>query len=55
MILIALWVITRMPGNPISGRGSGANAMGIAVDAAEWAFIGLTAAILVLESRRKKL
>lgn len=54
-VLSAIWIITRMPGNPITGRGFEANTMGIAVQAAEWAFIGLAAAILVLESRMKKL
>lgn len=54
-VLSAIWIITRMPGNPITGRGFEANAMGIAVQAAEWAFIGLAGAILVLESRMKKL
>ena len=55
VVFSAIWIITRMPGNPITGRGFEANAMGIAVGALGWAFIGLAAAILVLETRMKKL
>jgi peptidoglycan/LPS O-acetylase OafA/YrhL len=55
LVLIAIWIITRIPGNPISGRGGMVNEMGIAVDAIQWAFVGLTAAILVVESRRKRI
>ena len=44
-ILSAIWIITRMLGNPITGRGFEPNSMGIAVQALEWAFIGLAAAI----------
>jgi hypothetical protein len=31
------------------------NEMGIAVEAIQWAFVGLTAVILVVESRRKRI
>ena len=31
------------------------NEMGIAVEAMQWAFVGLTAVILVVESRRKRI
>ncbi|HXV45999.1 MAG TPA: hypothetical protein VD736_04935 [Nitrososphaera sp.] len=55
VVLSAIWIITRMPGNPITGRGFEPNTMGFAVQALEWAFIGLAAAILVLETRMKKL
>lgn len=55
VVLAAIWTITRMPGNPITGRGGMANEMGITVQVMEWAFVGLAAAILVLESRMKKL
>jgi hypothetical protein len=50
-----IWVITRMPGNPITGRGGGVNEMAIAVESMEVMFIGLAAAVLVLESRMKKI
>jgi peptidoglycan/LPS O-acetylase OafA/YrhL len=55
LVLIAIWIITSIPGNPISGRGGMVNELGIAVDAIQWAFVGLTAAILVIESRRKRI
>ena len=55
LVLIAIWIITRMPGNPITGRGGMVNEMGIAVEAMEWAFVGLAAGIIVYESRRKSL
>lgn len=55
LVLIAMWIITRIPGNPITGRGGVVNEMGIAVEAMQWAFVGLTAAILVIESRMKRI
>src|ERR671914_3075253 len=53
LVLIAIWTITRMPGNPITGRGGMVNEMAIATEAMQWAFVGLTAAIIVIESRIK--
>lgn len=55
LVLFAIWIITRMPGNPITGRGGMVNEMGIAVEAMQWTFVGLTAAILVIESRMKRI
>jgi hypothetical protein len=55
LVLIAIWIITRIPGNPITGRGGMVNEMGIGVEAIQWAFVALTAAILVIESRRKRI
>jgi hypothetical protein len=55
MVFIAIWIITRMPGNPITGRGGMVNEMGIAVEAMQWAFVGLTSAIIVIESQRKRI
>lgn len=55
LVLIAIWIITRMPGNPITGRGGMVNEMGIAVEALQWTFVGLTAAIIVIESRMKRI
>jgi peptidoglycan/LPS O-acetylase OafA/YrhL len=55
LVLIAIWIITRIPGNPITGRGGMVNEMGIAVEVIQWAFVGLTAAILVVEPRRKRI
>lgn len=50
-VLVALWVITRMPGNPVTGRGGPVNEMGLAVELLQAAFIGLAAAVLAMESR----
>lgn len=48
---IAIYMVTRIEGNPITGRGLDVNEMGMAVEALEAAFIGLTAAVLATESR----
>ena len=32
IVLFAIWAITRMPGNPITGRGGGVNTMAILVE-----------------------
>ncbi|HJS81838.1 MAG TPA: hypothetical protein VJ742_03290, partial [Nitrososphaera sp.] len=50
-----IWVVTRFPANPITGRGGNVNEMSIAVESMEALFIGLAAAVLVLESRMKKI
>jgi hypothetical protein len=53
-VFMALFFITRVQGNPITGRGGGANAMSIAVEVFQAAFIGLAAAILIYGSRKKR-
>src|SRR5918999_1408487 len=55
LVFIAIWMITRIDGNPITGRGGMVNEMGIAVETIQWAFVGLTAAILVMELRMKRI
>ena len=55
LVLITIWIITRLPGNPITGRGGMVNEMAIAVETMQWAFVGLTAAIIAYESKRKGL
>jgi peptidoglycan/LPS O-acetylase OafA/YrhL len=55
LVLIAIWLVTRIDGNPITGRGGMINEMGIAVETIQWAFVGLTAAILVIELRIKRI
>jgi len=55
VVLIVLWVITRMPGNPITGRaGPADNPIAVATEVSQAAFIGLAAAIIAYESRMKK-
>lgn len=54
IVLIILFAITRMPGNPITGRGGPVMPMALAIEVLQAAFIGLTVAIIIYESRRKK-
>jgi hypothetical protein len=54
IVLIILYVITRMPDNPITGRGGPVSPMALAIEVFQAAFIGLTVAIIVYESKRKK-
>jgi hypothetical protein len=54
IVLIVLFVITRMPDNPITGRGGPISPMAIAIEVLQAAFIGLTAAIIVYEIKRNK-
>lgn len=53
--LFTIWVVTRFPGNPITGRGGGVNEMAIAVESLQLIFIGLAAALIAKESRTKKI
>jgi hypothetical protein len=55
IILIVLFVITRMPGNPITGRGGPVSPLGVAIEVFQAAFIGLSIAIIIYESRRKRI
>jgi len=55
LVFIAIWVITRVPGNPITGRGSMISDMGIAVEVMQFAFVALTGAIIAIESMRKRI
>jgi hypothetical protein len=55
IILIALFAITRMPDNPITGRAGGVMPMAIAIEVFQAAFIGLSIVILIYESRRKRI
>ena len=55
IVLIVLYAITRMTGNPITGRGAPINSMGIAIEVFQVAFIGLAIAIIIYEMKRKQL
>lgn len=52
---VAIWVTTRFPGNPITGRGLPVNEMAIAVESMEFLFIGLASAILAIESKMRRI
>jgi hypothetical protein len=54
IVMIILFAITRIPGNPITGRGGPISPMALAIEVLQAAFIGLTAAIIIYESKRKK-
>ena len=54
IVLMILYVITRMPDNPITGRGGPVSPMALAIEILQAAFIGLTVAIIVYESKRKR-
>ena len=51
-VFMALFFITRVQGNPITGRGGGANPMSILVEIFQAIFIGITVAIIIHESRK---
>jgi hypothetical protein len=55
IVLMILFLITRMPDNPITGRAGPIMPMALAIEVFQAAFIGLTAAIIVYESKRKRL
>ncbi|MDQ3836602.1 MAG: hypothetical protein M3270_06680 [Thermoproteota archaeon] len=55
IVLIILFVITRIPNNPISGRAFPTSPMAVAIEVMQVAFIGLTITIIIYESKRKQL
>jgi hypothetical protein len=50
--LIILWAMTRMPGNPITGRGGPINEIGIAIQIFQIAYIIITAIIISKRSNQ---
>jgi hypothetical protein len=53
IVLIIMWVMTRIPGNPITGRGGPISEMAIAIEVFQIAFIVLTAIIIDKEKNRE--
>jgi hypothetical protein len=49
VILIGIWVITRIPDNPITGRGGPISEMAIAIEVFQIAYVVLTAVIMAKE------
>src|ERR671914_2562168 len=49
IILIIMWVITRMPGNPITGRGGPITEMAIAIEIFQVAYVIITGIIIAKE------
>jgi hypothetical protein len=53
IIFIILYVITRFPGNPVTGRGGDVDATDMICEIAQVAYIAITAVILVKERSMK--
>lgn len=53
VILIGLWVITRIPDNPITGRDGPISERAIAVEVFQIAYVAITALIIAQERIRK--
>jgi hypothetical protein len=51
IILIIMWAITRMPGNPITGRGGPISDMAIAIQVFQIAYVIITGIIIAKERR----
>ena len=51
IILIIMWAITRMPGNPITGREGPISDMAIAIEVFQIAYVIITAIIIARERR----
>ena len=51
IVLIIMWAITRIPGNPITGRGGPISEMAIAIEVFQVAYIIITAIIITKESK----
>jgi hypothetical protein len=49
VILVGMWVITRTPDNPITGRGGPISEMAIATEVFQIAYIVITAVIIAKE------
>jgi hypothetical protein len=53
IVLIILYVISRMPANPFTGRVGPVSPLGLAIELFQAAFIGLSITIIIYESKRK--
>ncbi|HVX02547.1 MAG TPA: hypothetical protein VHA09_05295 [Nitrososphaera sp.] len=51
---VAIWVVTRIPGNPITHRAGDVDPIDIITEVFQLVFIGLSFAILAIEKRRIK-
>jgi hypothetical protein len=52
--LIIMWVMTRIPGNPITSRGGPISEMAIAIEVFQIAYVVLTAIIIVKDTKRTR-
>jgi hypothetical protein len=49
-----MWVMTRIPDNPITGRGGPISEMAIALEVFQIAYVVLTAIIIVKDTKRTR-
>jgi hypothetical protein len=54
IILIIMWTMTKMPGNPITGRGGPISDMAITIEVFQIAYVVITAIIIGKESGKTK-
>ena len=54
IILIVLFAITRLPDNPITGRAGPISSMALVTEVMQAAFIGLSLAVIIYESKVKE-
>jgi hypothetical protein len=54
LVFVVIWVITRLPGNPITGRAGGVGDTAMAVQVFQVAFIVLAVIILINNRNRTK-
>jgi hypothetical protein len=52
---ILLYIITRIPGNPVNGRGGDVDIVDLTCEIAQVAFIAITSIIIAKENRLKKI
>lgn len=52
-VLVLIWVITRLPENPITGRAGRIGEMAIAVEALQIAYIAIAAVIIAINRRKQ--
>ncbi len=50
-----MWAMTRIPGNPITGRGGPISEMAIAIEVIQITYIVLTAIIIAKENEKSRL
>ena len=53
IVLLIMWVMTRAPGNPITGRGGPISEMAIAIEVFQIAYVVITAIIIKKERNRE--
>ena len=55
IVLIIMWVITRAPGNPITGRGGPISEMAIAIEVFQIVCVVITAIIIIKKERNREI